>query len=1502
MMDNDKYNKWCDANRLLIEAHLEKEGLSWLDGYCQEFDVTKGSPTNLEFGNWTQLGIATNTKDRDQANYIATQGNTNGTPWLTIRFNCFEGGGLQGAKYVFNSGALKLVSQLYKSGQITENSDEKAAREAALLARQASNEKKRVKREIEEQRKRDTALTELKGFSQLNTDGDSDYLNIKKIGNEESRDYVRHGVDYNGRKYAAIQLVNAETLQPQTLQKFYDNKKIFLPVLPVQQACHILGDMTRSTLTFVFCTGLADSIVLRRAFPDYVVVDCINDNNIGNVVSTFNKKYPDSDKIIVCDNDRFKYDHADNSGILKGVEAARAHGCRYAIPQFPKNSKGKDVWDLEQEVGLDAVKGIIEKAMGADKIENYPQFCFNYIGLEKNGDPLKRLKNAVLSIIEARHCYPLSFDYFVTILWDINTLIENQNRRFSDHPNYKEADLKLYTAALIKERINKSFLLKEAISSLTSFEPVLPSFFVKEVTIERDKRQADIAKIARADLEKFPLISDFESEKENPFLKRVGLPPLALHKSADWKGNECLIVPIYGINKTGTIEESEIIGYQRIYNDGRKRYLESFDVTNSFLILGSLSQATECARLIVEWEDAVTVFGADPDIPVVICFENANLEHVARKIKEQYPNVTIWGCANRDNAFSDVKKGNYDAMSDAIKATKGFFTVPNFEDFVCAGVVGGKGQIVPKSYNHLYCLGGIGPEGLALVKEQLENGVKIPGITAEPLTFHSPTKAMELLKNEYTDFFENDYHLNPSRIIRASSGTGKTTTFCVECAKQCKRNPDLRGAFYLPNNDHAADVTKNLINLGVDAIHIQGRKNLCAKNEAAEQLAKVGGGNLVFSKMCKDKEGNECEHFQSCQWVQQFAQPHQISVFPHAYLPLPHNKLERQLYQKTGDEVSQNARPDFIFIDEDPTSQALKSSRCSRVEFKESSIPNKPLPIKRVILDSLEYGKPLLANLRQAGITPDDLRQVIKDLPNTYPSLKDIKPGLSQAIVLYKLRQKQTGVNVKRPLRLILEELENTEHEHCSKRVSYANETIHSEWLEEFTRHKLPKTRSLLGDTPEQYIPILLSDATADPELISKVLGLPHVIPCIDIRVDRNAHIVQLQTAAVSKLSLAINSNYLEDAFKIADQKAQEGKKVLIVGSEQIVGNTEKGIPPKGPLKVLTESPEHFSFGHFNKIRATNRFEDCDVVIVIGRLQLPAYAIDKMAAAFFWADEKPLLEGTARVPMAYNMRIGVTEWAETWQMMDERSQKIQRQKGPVETEQAIDRIRLIHNRCSKEVFVLSNVPTKLLIDELVTTRELRGTKAPQNKYENLFERFFLTQNAPMVMPLGHTILHKHVSDLFSSQDVLKTWLKRNNLIENLSATTRLDPQVVSYRVEGQRGKSCRAIVLKLMNEESAIQEALSQLHGGKKIKLEGVVTETGILPVFLKDFWDSAIEKGGEVLETIVEAIEDGVKGAKCIFDHVVSSLSQEEIELDDLTAFEVWDVVKLNGAKYEYG
>jgi hypothetical protein len=238
----------------------------------------------------------------------------------------------------------------------------------------------------------------------------------------------------------------------------------------------------------------------------------------------------------------------------------------------------------------------------------------------------------------------------------------------------------------------------------------------------------------------------------------------------------------------------------------------------------------------------------------------------------------------------------------------------------------------------------------------------------------------------------------------------------------------------------------------------------------------------------------------------------------------------------------------------------------------------------------------------------------------------------------------------------------------------------------------------------------LLLDASADRLIIEQFFD---VTDFHEISVERNAYVIQCHSTSCSKSRLVLGPNasermtaeaelQLANIQKIVDQWAARYGKLLVIGPAAVTGNERtKQVP-------LLNRPGNATFAHFGAIRGIDAWKDYDAVIIIGRNQPSVEAVEDYGRALYFDHKEPLqlgrdLSSDAR---GYSLRDG--EYGVNVQVHpDTRIQAVVEQIRERESEQAMDRLRLVHHQgAPKSILLLSNLPLDVDVDELRTMKEL----------------------------------------------------------------------------------------------------------------------------------------------------------------------------------------------------
>ncbi len=361
-------------------------------------------------------------------------------------------------------------------------------------------------------------------------------------------------------------------------------------------------------------------------------------------------------------------------------------------------------------------------------------------------------------------------------------------------------------------------------------------------------------------------------------------------------------------------------------------------------------------------------------------------------------------------------------------------------------------------------------------------------------------------------------------------------------------------------------------------------------------------------------------------------------------------------------------------------------------------------------------------------------------------------------------------------------------------------------------QYRMPITR-FSGPYPGCYYArqpdIVILDASASHAIISRFFEIKHHYK---IRVKRNARVIQCISTRCSTTSITPDKNSnqvsreaaqkrLQGIQQLIDATAAGNDRVLVGGPSAVVGNT------RTETESLLISPSGEELAHFGAIRGIDSWKDCDTVIVIGRNQPPADAVENYGRALYHDDPQPLLLTGEWIEEERGYRhakekIGVMVQVHP----DPRIQEVHEQLREHETLQLVDRARLIHNDQTKTVILLSNLPLDIDVDELLTRDEIINGG-------NRLERAWAAQTNG-VMPLNPAWLAEHHADLWPSvgaakQDVGR--VRKRGQTSNSIYIRSLYLFEYEYRLTRQkRGSLCLSQFPTAAETEEALQKLLGQ--------------------------------------------------------------------------------------------
>jgi hypothetical protein len=268
---------------------------------------------------------------------------------------------------------------------------------------------------------------------------------------------------------------------------------------------------------------------------------------------------------------------------------------------------------------------------------------------------------------------------------------------------------------------------------------------------------------------------------------------------------------------------------------------------------------------------------------------------------------------------------------------------------------------------------------------------------------------------------------------------------------------------------------------------------------------------------------------------------------------------------------------------------------------------------------------------------------------------------------------------------------------------------------------------------------VLVMDGTASGTVFSYVLPS---VELVDIQVQRNAWVCQVWDKPYSYASL-----FRPDSKGNSELKPEIEQGVSrLLGMLEHIGHNPALIGPKHAVGQI--ETEHKA--HFGGLRGINRLKEQTAVVVISRPLPSAFDLERQTRAMFPFEPIQFPLKYIMRPSGYRMRDGSRVGVEV-QCVDHRlPQAILEQIRDAEVIQGIDRLRLIHNKHPKLIYVLGSLPLDITVDRL-TTNPLEDGRL-----------WLLLERANWSMPVLPSLIYDMVKDedVFGSLKQTQNWVSR----------------------------------------------------------------------------------------------------------------------------------------------
>ena len=368
--------------------------------------------------------------------------------------------------------------------------------------------------------------------------------------------------------------------------------------------------------------------------------------------------------------------------------------------------------------------------------------------------------------------------------------------------------------------------------------------------------------------------------------------------------------------------------------------------------------------------------------------------------------------------------------------------------------------------------------------------------------------------------------------------------------------------------------------------------------------------------------------------------------------------------------------------------------------------------------------------------------------------------------------------------------------------------------------------------------PVLVLDASGDAEIYRRLLG-DRLTAAMAVQCERNVEVVQVKDATLPRSSLLGTDRRGNALSDTSPALAERLRAEMVAAANALAAKHGGAFMLATNMAVETAVTAELAevgvtdavlTGHFGKMRGRNDYEHCTAGMVLGRNQPPPSAMEAMARAIWANDPEPLALSRTyeKANRGIRMRDGSAVPVEVDVHPDPRVQRVLELHRERESEQAADRLRLIHNADRKVLYVACNLPLNLTVDRVVTRRALvhEATGRVDNGQEGKGRRIYGNRLVEAyrisggVLPLSRAELVRLSADetsvfrgLWLSERVVRDDLAKMavSAIRTLLAETAIfPPALVTYRLEGQRCPSRALVSPEIPDGRAALQALLGK--------------------------------------------------------------------------------------------
>lgn len=596
----------------------------------------------------------------------------------------------------------------------------------------------------------------------------------------------------------------------------------------------------------------------------------------------------------------------------------------------------------------------------------------------------------------------------------------------------------------------------------------------------------------------------------------------------------------------------------------------------------------------------------------------------------------------------------------------------------------------------------------------------------------------------------------PAKVVLAVTvGTGKTFQTAEAIKQELPKDRNLLFAF--PTHNQGDEVAERLASetFGSDiAIKIQSRTRetetsapLCQRPHLIKEIESSGVAGFTARIACKNDTG-ECPHYRGCSYYNQFRGEHRVRL-------IAHSTLETAKARAINDGFMNSCAG--LVIDESPIDILLSKKAYQLADIQEAG---------GVIADIVEMAR--------TGVDPesvDDLEGLISrldeerklkcqvDPPIHSPRAED-EYGLIQELRHLSGLKKPSLVPLYMGAKAWLMGKKNLVWFGKEKIKDSIVDSVIVAWRADISRFER----------------VLVLDATPNEDAYRELLG--DGVDFIRIDVQQNLEIIQAHDVPLGK-------------SKIADPK-KDG----ILARACALARAEKAgfISNKAAVELALERgylPKDWPVGWFNALRGLNSMENLDALVILGRPEPDAVAIEARARALY--PQEDLVFGGRYVWRTD----GISSVASH---PDSRCDGLLRTFREGEVEQALGRLRGVRASKPKRVFVLTHTP--------ISQPGIKQMPLEQILMPEGLARLLIKGDG--VAPLVPRIMAQMLPELWATEKAAKRWGEHNLKAPNaLSNSLHKGYGAFKFRVRSQKRGSLALSWLDQFDTRSKLEALMS---------------------------------------------------------------------------------------------